>query len=56
MWKNITAIQSIFKKKITNKNFNQVNIEVKSIKIILKKTKEKINEKKRKIRKVEKKK
>jgi hypothetical protein len=43
-------------KKLQSKNFNHVNIlKVKSIKIILKKTKEKINEKGRKIRKVEKK-
>jgi hypothetical protein len=39
------------RKKLQSKNFNQVNIKkVKSTKIILKKTKEKINEKKKNLK------
>ena len=56
MWKNIAAIHSIFKKKITKQKFKLGQyLKSKINKNNFGKTKEKINEKNKKIRKVEKK-
>ena len=53
MWENIASIHSIFFKKLQSKIFNQINIlKVQSIKIILKKNREKLEKNAKKKRNV----